>query len=256
MTLISVFITFLAANPGWSMTDQEFRTKAEQLSRAQAQSDSLIRRLQSQAGIPGLNSIPGSKSSKEPGPLFRVHGNLTANFLPVGKLLYGKLVNRLVVGAEGSPALIELDDHQGGYSRLRIMGTARQAETAGRLSIDASRLLLKSGRAVPMQATALDPDGAFGLEAQVLSGKALAVAGGMASSFIAGLAASQQLQTTNSFGFSQTQPGGRNALLQGVAQTAADQSKRLIDQATAEKPILIVESQSSVTVLIQEEVRF
>jgi hypothetical protein len=102
---------------------------------------------------------------------------------------------------------------------------------------------------------ALDTEGAFGLTAQVLNGKALAVAGAMASSFIAGLASGQQSQTTGPFGFSQTQPTGRNAILQGVAQTAADQSKRFIEETTSEKPVLVVEALTPVTVFVQEEVR-
>ena len=54
----------------------------------------------------------------------------------------------------------------------------------------------------------------------------------------------------------QTQPGNRNGVLQGVAQTAADQSKRLIDDATKEKPILVVEPETKISLYLDEEVRF
>jgi len=90
----------------------------------------------------------------------------------------------------------------------------------------------------------------------VLSQKALSVAGAIASSFVSGLAASQQSVTSNAFGFESTQRSPRNTILGGLAQTAADQSKRLIDEATSEKPVLIVEPNTSVTIMFQEEVRF
>lgn len=71
-----------------------------------------------------------------------------------------------------------------------------------------------------------------------------------------GLAAGQQSQVVGPMGFSQVEPTGRNGVLQGVAQTAAEQSKRLIDDATAEKPVLVVKSGAAVTVWVQEEVRW
>jgi type IV secretory pathway VirB10-like protein len=121
--------------------------------------------------------------------------------------------------------------------------------------IDIQKLLLPS-RAIELQATALDTDGAQGLVAEVFSSKAWSIAGAMAGSFISGLASAQQTQSIGALGFTQAQPTGRNALLQGVAQTAADQSKRLVEEATAEKPVLVVERGTAVSVLIQGEVRF
>lgn len=244
----------VSSSLAWANGDDWYETKSAQLRQAQERSENLIHRLQVQAGL-RENPVSKSKESEAPSPLFKVHDDLTAK-IPAGKLLYGKVFNRLVVGSDGSPALVELDQNQGRYSGLRLMGQARQAGTPGRLSIEVTRLLLRNGRAVALQATALDHDGAFGLEAQVFSSKALAIAGAMASSFISGAAASQQTESINAFGFSQQQPTGRNALLQGLSQTAADQSKRLIGEATAEKPILVVESMTPVTVLIQEEARF
>jgi NADH:ubiquinone oxidoreductase subunit D len=98
--------------------------------------------------------------------------------------------------------------------------------------------------------------GAYGLEAKVFSSKALMLAGAIAGSFISGFAAAQQTQTTTAIGFQQTQPSMRNGILQGVAQTTADQSKRMIDEATAEKPVLVVEAGESVVAFFDEEVRY
>ena len=92
--------------------------------------------------------------------------------------------------------------------------------------------------------------------AEVFSSKAWAVAGAMASSLISGFTAAQETTNMTAFGFSQTQPGTRNGVLQGLSQTAADQSKQLIDSATKEKPILVLESGARVSLYLDEEVRF
>ncbi len=209
--------------------------------------------------LPGLappRSSATAGQGEEQVPLFRVHGSLETLKLSQGRFLFGRIVNRLVVGPEGSPTIVEVLPGQGGLSGMRMLGLAHQGAGQSRMNLDFKQLLLRGGKSIPIQATALDEAGAYGLSAQVVSQKALSVMGALASSFISGLAASQQSQSVNAFGFQQSQATGRNALLQGVAQTAADQSKRLIDEATTEKPILIVEPETRVTILVQEEVRF
>lgn len=197
----------------------------------------------------------GSQDGKTKTSLFQIYGNLGATQIPQGKLLFGRLINRIVVGGDGSPVLIEFDPDQGFLSGLRAMGVARPASTQGRVALEMNHLLLRSGKSISIQAVGLDETGAQGVVAQVISSKALAVAGSMAGSFISGLASAQQSQIPTGFGFSQVASSGRNGLLQGVAQTAADQSKRLIEEATTEKPVLIVEPDTAVILLIQEEVR-
>ncbi len=204
-----------------------------------------------QAGASGAPDQP----SEAQVTFLRVHSPLRNNRLPAGKLLFGKLLNRLVVGGDGSPAILELDVAQGWTSGLRVMGMARQAGTPGRVQIECKRLLLRTGCALAMDAITLDASGAAGLEAEIISGKLLATFGSIAGSFVSGLASAQQSQSVNAFGMSTTPPTGRNALLQGVAQTSADQSKRLIEEATQEKPILIVEPGVEVVVMLQDEVR-
>ncbi len=208
--------------------------------------------------LPGLAPPRSSATAdrEEQVPLFRVHGGMDNLKLPQGRFLFGRVVNRLVVGAEGSPTVVEILPGQGGLSGMRLLGLAHQGAGQSRMNLDFKQLLFRGGKSIPVQATALDESGAYGLPAQVVSQKALSVMGALASSFVSGLAASQQSQLVNAFGFQQSQATGKNALLQGVAQTAADQSKRLIDEATTEKPILIVEPETAVTILIQEEVRW
>lgn len=188
-------------------------------------------------------------------PMFEIHGDFKTRQAQEGSFIFGKLVNRLVVSSDEHPAIVELLTDQGVLSGLRIRGVARQSSNPERIQIDFTKIILRSGKAAQISASALDQNGALGLKADVFSGKALAVAGSMAGSFITGLAAGSQSQTTNGLGFTTVQSTGRNALLQGVAQTAADGSKRLLEEATKEKPVLIVEPGTEVSIFFNEEVR-
>ena len=253
----SILIALLYAQPTPAATPQaDFQARTERLRQSQAYTDQIFNQMKAKAGFHDDMGAEPRKAEEGVQPLFKIHAEMTTRILPAGKLLFGELVNRLVVGSDGSPSLIELDDVQGSLSRLRIMGIARQAGTAGRVSIEVTKLLLRNGASVPLKASTLDASGGFGLEAQVFSSKALAIGGALASSFISGLAAGSQSQVAGPFGMVQPETTGRNALLQGVAQTAADQSKRFIEESTSEKPILVVEPGTPVSVLVDEEVRF
>ena len=190
------------------------------------------------------------------GHLFQTHGDATRLRAESGRVLIAETTNRLVVGVEGSPAILTIADNQGLFSGLKVLGSAKQGSTEGRLFIECERVIFRSGRALAVKGSVLDDAGAFGLKAQVLSSKALMIGGAIASSFISGYAASQQTQQTNAFGFSQPQTGTRNGILSGVAQTAADQSKKFIEDSTKEKPILVVEPKTKMSVYLDEEVRF
>lgn len=240
-----------------TQADQSFQNDVIRIQKNQSGIDQMISQMGRSVGFdPVQGANMPTQAANTDSPLFRIHTNLTAQRIHAGQILFGELVNRLVVGVDGSPVLIDLDVAQGGLSGLRLMGTAKQSATEGRIAIELTRLLLRTGSSVSIQATALDDDGAFGLTAQVLSDKTLAIAGSMATSFISGLTTAQQTQTSSAYGFNQVQPSSRNGILQGVAQTAADQSKRFIEEATKEKPVLILDARTSVSVLIQEDVRW
>lgn len=246
------FIVVLLSQAGMA---QDF---GAQVKRIQANGDQIDAQMQQMGFL--ISARGRSLGTGEEKPtrrrLYQVHSENTALRSEAGRTLSAQTLNRLVVGPEGSPAILTLEDGQGLFSGLRVLGTAKQGSTEGRLYIDFERLVFRTGKVIPIKGVALDDAGAFGLKAQVLSSKALMVAGSIASSFISGYAASQQTQQTNAFGFSQPQTGSRNGVLQGVAQTAADQSKRLIDDSTKEKPVLVVDPKTKVTLYLDEEVKF
>ncbi len=229
---------------------------AQDLDRIKRRSETINRELK-KLGY-GTPSAPANGTAEEKGPtrLFVVHDSVQRLQITTGTVLEATTETRLVVGTELAPAVVVLAENQGSLSGLRVLGRARAASIQGRVQIEFDRAVLRSGKVQPIKALALDIAGASGLEAEVFSGKALAIAGALGSSFISGLAASQQSVTTSAFGLNQVQPGGRNAILQGVAQAAADQSKRFVDEATQEKPVLVVEPATSLNVYFDEEVRF
>jgi hypothetical protein len=255
--------TLLISVPTWALNSNQFQESIQMLKQSQQATDRRLKQLgvstrlelgsDAQRNNPWGNS--GSEEKEKP-PLFVLHEDGKRLQAPAGKLLFGRIHNRLLVSGDDVPVVVILEDQQGVFSGLRALGKARLSGTEGRISIEMDRIVTRQGKTIPIKGSIQDDAGAFGLEAQVLNSKALAMVGAMAGSFISGLAASQQTLSTNSLGFEQAKPSGRNAILQGVAQTAADQSKRLIDQTTQEKPILLAERGTEVTVYLDEEVRF
>jgi hypothetical protein len=194
-------------------------------------------------------------SNKESDSFIQVYSSERPIVKAAGDYAYGKLETRLVVSTEQVPVVVRLNPNQGVLSGLKVLGSARPGSVESRIDIDLTRLVLRSGAVRPIQAVGLDKQGAKGIDADVVSSKALAVAGALAGSFVSGLALGSQTQETNGLGFSQTKPTGRNAILQGVAQTAADQSKRVLEESTKEKPILIAEPGETVVIYFSEEWR-
>ncbi len=203
-----------------------------------------------------LSPAVGIGGERRERKLFQVHAELKPLQVAAGRFLFGRVIHKLVVPADGAPVMVELAPDQGAVSGLRLLGTAKHSSSGDRIAMEFGRILYRGGETGGINAVGLDESGALGVPAYVMSQKALSVMGAMASSFVSGVAASQQSLTPNAFGFQAVQPTGRNAILQGLSQTAADQSKRLIEEATAIKPVLILEPGTEVSVLVQEEVRF
>lgn len=234
----------------------DFNSQVENLKKNQSALDQMISPYRALSGFKDSQLPSNTQNEDHKSSILQFHNPTTQLQAQSGKLLFGKTVNRLVVGGEKNPVIIEIKSGQGSFSGLRAIGVVTQASTSGRLSIEIQKIVFKGGTTKLINGVALDQDGALGIEAQVISQKALSVAGAIASSFISGLAASQQTVSSNAFGFESTQRSSRNAILGGLAQTAADQSKRLIDESTSEKPVLILEANSQVTIMLQEEVRY
>jgi hypothetical protein len=256
-TEISVCVLFFALISVQAQAENsaEFQQSLKLLRQSQQMTDRKLIQLGVKPRMP-VGDSDHQNDDNENKTIFVIHSDGRQLRAHAGKLLFGKVLNRLVVSGDDVPAIIELDQGQGLFSELRALGKARVSGTEGRISIEVNRIVTRPGTSIAVKGSVQDEDGAFGLEAQVLNSKTLALIGSMAGSLISGVAASQQTTSTNAFGFEQTQHSGRNAILQGIAQTGADQSKRLIDQMTQEKPILLANAGTKVVLYLDEEVRF
>lgn len=264
-TSLAITIGILAlfsSSSSYALDESEFRESLRQLRESREKTQRKIVQLgvkvSSHDGLQTENETSDSEGEKKRKKkrLLVVYDEGRRLRASAGKYLFGTLYNRLVVGGESAPATVLLSDNQGLFSGLKVLGKARPGGTEDRLSIDFDRIITRQGTVIPVKAVAEDDAGAYGLEAQIFSSKALSVAGSIAASFISGAASLAQSQSPTAFGFSQTERTGRNAILQGVAQTGADQSKKLIEDATKEKPVLVVNAGAAVTLYVDEEVRF
>lgn len=248
-------LSILNVSETFAETD-DYQKRLENLKVNQLKTQSIINQLSGFESNSNLNFNGLDESKKNNAPLFKLHNDLTSNRIKTGNVYRGISQNRIIVGGEGSPSIIQFNQNQGNLSGLKCLGLAKASSTDGRIHFDVTRLITHSGKVVPIKAVVLDQAGSIDVEAQVFSSKALAVAGSLASSFIAGVAANKQTGNTNAFGFYQNQPSGKNAILGGIAQTAADQSKRLIEESTTEKPILVLDEGTPVNIYFDEEVKF
>ncbi|MCM0604481.1 MAG: TrbI/VirB10 family protein [Xanthomonadaceae bacterium] len=216
-----------------------------------------IESMMSKMGLEVERSESGELTRKNIAPtLFVKHADSDRLRIPMGTVLYGSILQELIIGGDPTPVFIFLNSNQNQYSGLKITGLAR-ASSSGRIHFEFNKLHFNGGRTASVQAQALDNQGALGLEpSQILSAKALSLVGSMAGSFVSGYAASQQSQVVSPIGINQNQITPRNSILQGVAQSAADQSKRLIDEAIEEKPVFILKPGADVSIYFTEEVRY
>lgn len=175
--------------------------------------------------------------------------------LNAGEVLTSTLPHRVVVSGESAPVWLTIQNGPSWTQGLTLLGKAR-GTTGSRVAIDIERLKLHTGRTIGIRAQVLDHAGALALEAQVFSAKLLATAGALGAGFLSGLATGFQSNQSNGLGVLSNPPTPRNAILQGLAQSSADQSKRLIDDATKEKPVFVVEPGTPLLIFVEEELKW
>ena len=119
----------------------DFQSKVETLKKSQANLDQLMLpfRSSNSFGMQKSEDLHSNESQKS--PILQFHNPTTQLQAQTGKLLFGKLVNRLVVGGEKNPAIIEIKSGQGSFSGMRAIGSATQASTPGRLAIEIQKIV-------------------------------------------------------------------------------------------------------------------
>jgi len=263
--IVAVMGLGLSGLPVTARASESYESATRRIAERNSQIEKSLKAYRTRLGLPAVDEADTASSHSESHshaqsdqaktPLIQIHNPWVTAQLRSGRLLFGKTLQRLVVSSEPAPCLLELDSDQGPLSGVRVQGVARPSSTEGRMQMELSRILF-SAKTVGFSGVALDERGALGVPAEVFSQKAWMVAGAMAGSFLSGLASAQTTYSTGAFGLAQPNVSPRNSILGGLAQTGADQSKRLIEEATSEKPILVVEAGTSVVVFVNEEVTF
>lgn len=200
-----------------------------------------------QAGVPH-SSRASQRSEKEERPrILKVQELPSSAFLAPGALAFGKTYLRLLVGGEGSPLEAIVEESRYPFLQgARVLGTATQVR--GRIFGDFDRLLLRSGKVIPIQATLLDSSGALGVKGENENSKSLEVAGGVAL----GLLASPK-DTTTAFSFAQE---ARESTGQRLRNSLLHESRDYLRNKFKESSVLRLNENTAVVIRFQEGVKF
>ena len=164
----------------------------------------------------------------------------TLQKIPPGMMVKAVLVS----GASDGPVRAELTDNLtfNGETILEegtiLLGSGSSTEE--RLFVRFDQLVTKAGEVQPTRAEAIDcADKIAGLKGSRVSGQAMRVAGSVGLGFIAGF--SEGLQDSDSVGgVSVRQPSMKNAMLNGAATAALDESRDMMSKVKDRVPKLEV----------------
>lgn len=180
--------------------------------------------------------------------------------LPMGSTFEGRLVNTILSSDSVQPVIAEIGEDIFWKNSVfipagtRAIGGASFDDTARRLQIRFQTFVFPGGDQHAVSALALLPDGSSGLPGDYHSGETMKQTGRFAGTFIGGLAE----------GMKDKQPGGgmgmplepgslKNGLLNGLAMSALDQSKRFSDDLQKVKPYLEIPAGSTFLLYLEKE---
>jgi hypothetical protein len=154
----------------------------------------------------------------------------------------------MLVGGEPSPITITFspDNKYPMLDGAKAHGTANQ--NRGRIFADFNRLVLRSGKVVPIQAQLLDENGSLGLKGENENSKLLEIAGGVGLGLIA-----EPEDRSNPFGFIDS---ARKSAGERVKTSLLQESRDFLREKFKESPVLKVNEGTALTIQFSEEVRF
>lgn len=200
-----------------------------------------------QAGVYGEigtnENGPGEKSKA----ILNLHDLSTGRRISEGALLYASTKFRLLVGSQPSPVQVNLNasDKFPWTESLTLSGVATQ--NSGRIFIEFDRLFLPSGKAVNVQAVALDPVGSLGLKGSRENSKLLELAGGTALGLL-----TAPDNNPDVFGYGSVV---RKSARERMRESLLDESKNYIRDELKDTPVLRVDMDTPLTVLMKGEVK-
>jgi len=214
--------------------------------------------------LPNNFSIPGQTETIGQTSAYKRLGKLSRKFLgpqllerpslqkiPPG--LIGKAV--LTSGASNGPIRAELTEPLDFNGEVFIqegavlLGTG--ASTEERLFIHFDQIVTREGTILSARAEALDPsDKIAGLKGSKIGGHAMKLAGGIGLGFVGGLTEGLQDSDVQG-GVAVRSPSLKNAMLNGAATAALDQSRDMMQGLKDKQPIIEVKEGSKVLVIFE-----
>jgi hypothetical protein len=223
---------------------ESYAKGVEAVQSLQARAASLL----SRAGL-GNDSGSAEPAEKHVYSILTIHGNPTLALIPAGGLAFGETHLRLLVGEEGSPAQIIFSESNKFHflAGLKALGTATQ--NRGRIFVELNRLVLRSGKVIPIEGTLLDTNGSLGLKGTNENSRIFEIAGGIATGLLAAPA-----EKNSAFGLSSD--AFRKSTSERIKDSLLEESRSYLREQFREKPVLRLDEETPVTVLFKEEVRF
>ena len=137
----------------------------------------------------------------------------------------------------------------------KVLGHLGQGQDSDRIAAIFDQFVFPNGHQISAQGVAVMLDGSTGIVGEFHSNRAWKVAGALGSSFLSGAAAAFQSTEANSFGIQQPDSTTRNAILNGVAQTALEQGRRYGEEAQKNPGFVTASSGTSFLVYVEKRNR-
>jgi hypothetical protein len=159
----------------------------------------------------------------------------------------------LITGASNGPVRAELSDSiiVNGETLIDAGSVLVGQGSSGddRLSVSFSQVVLRDGTVGNISAQACDSsDKIAGLKGSKIGTKAVNIAGSVGLGFVAGMSEGFQ-DTQGQFGATVRPPSMKNALLNGLSTTAAEQSRELMSDLKNAKPVIEVRQGTKICVI-------
>lgn len=212
--------------------------------------DSIQQRTKSLLERAGVSLNPRARNAglndKKEG-FFRFHALPSSTFIPAGALAFGQTHLRLLVGSETSPVSL-IFTHENKYPLLsgaKAIGQASQ--NRGRIFADFDRLVLRSGKVIPVKGVMLDAAGSLGAKGEPENSRTLEIAGGIGLGLLAA-----PTDTKSPFGFLEE---ARKSPTERIKSSLLNESRDYLREQFKEISVLRLDEHTDITIMFNEEVR-
>lgn len=221
----------------------DFSSRLNRIGEIHERANGLLR----QAGVLEEERNENGTEGKPGGRFLKVHDLSQSRQVSEGALLFGRSVFRLIVGSESSPVQVRLKSSEQFPWTEGLLVTGSATQSGGRIFVEFNRLLLRSGKAISIQGVALDPAGSLGLKGEKENPKLLEVAGGTALGLL-----TAPDDTPDVLGFGSVI---RKSSKDRLRESLLGETKNYIKDELKENPVLRLDMDTPITVLVKEEVR-